>query len=78
LASNTSKAGLIAQLFEMRLKFLLVDKLGKMDYSDEGSLLHLIGTGIIAETRVRKTKKMEMDFWVFSTANSIKKLPGLQ
>ena len=40
VGSNTSKAGLVNQLFERRPKFLLIDELDKMNKVDQTSLLH--------------------------------------
>jgi len=50
VGSNTTKAGLVNQLFEKRPKFLLIDELEKMNNTDQISLLHLMETGIISET----------------------------
>jgi holliday junction DNA helicase RuvB len=49
VGSNTTKAGLVNQLFEKRPKFLLIDELEKMNNTDQISLLHLMETGIISE-----------------------------
>jgi holliday junction DNA helicase RuvB len=70
VGSNTSKAGLVNQLFERRPKFLLVDELDKMNNSDQSSLLHLMETGIISETKVKKTRELKLISWVFASANS--------
>jgi holliday junction DNA helicase RuvB len=70
VASNATKAGLVSQLFERRPRFLLLDELEKMKDSDQTSLLHLMETGIIAETKVNKTRQMQLTSWVFATANS--------
>jgi Holliday junction DNA helicase RuvB len=70
VGSNTTKAGLVNQLFERRPKFLLIDELEKMSVTDQTSLLHLMETGIIAETKISKTRQMELTSWVFASANS--------
>ena len=57
VGSNTTKAGLVNQLFERRRKFLLIDELEKMSVTDQASLLHLMETGIISETKINKTDK---------------------
>ena len=54
VGSNTTKAGLVNQLFEKQPKYLLIDELDKMSGSDQVSLLHLMETGIISETKVKK------------------------
>jgi Holliday junction DNA helicase RuvB len=74
VGSNTTKAGLVNQLFERRTKFLLVDELEKMNRTDQTALLHLMETGIISETKVNKTRQMELTSWVFATANSCEKI----
>jgi holliday junction DNA helicase RuvB len=74
VGSNTTKAGLVNQLFERRPKFLLIDELEKMSTADQTSLLHLMETGIISETKINKTREMELTSWVFATANSCEKI----
>jgi Holliday junction DNA helicase RuvB len=74
VGSNTTKAGLVNQLFERRPKFLLIDELEKMSLTHQTSLLHLMETGIISETKVNKTRQMELTSWVFATANTCEKI----
>ena len=74
VGSNTSKAGLVNQLFERKPKYLLIDELDKMNSSDQTSLLHLMETGIISETKINKTRQMELTSWVFATANSCERI----
>jgi Holliday junction DNA helicase RuvB len=74
VGSNTSKAGLVNQLFERKPKFLLIDELEKMSVTDQTALLHLMETGIISETKMSKTRQMELMSWVFATANSCDKI----
>jgi Holliday junction DNA helicase RuvB len=74
VGSNTTKAGPVNELFERRPKFLLIDEMEKMNNADQTSLLHLMETGIISETKINKTRQMELNSWVFSTANSCEKI----
>jgi Holliday junction DNA helicase RuvB len=74
VGSNMTKAGLVNQLFERRPRFLLIDELEKMSITDQTSLLHLMETGIISETKINKTRQMELTSWVFATANSYEKI----
>jgi Holliday junction DNA helicase RuvB len=74
VGSNTTKAGLLNQLFERRPKFLLIDELEKMSVIDQTSLLHLMETGLISETKINKTRRMELTSWVFATTNSHKRI----
>jgi Holliday junction DNA helicase RuvB len=70
VGSNTTKAGLVNQLFEKEPKYLLIDELDKMSGSDQVSLLHLMETGIISETKIGKTRKATLTSWVFATCNN--------
>ena len=72
VGSNTTKAGLVNQLFERRPKFLLIDELESA--TDQTSLLHLMETGLISETKINKTRQTELTSCVFATANSCEKL----
>jgi len=74
IGSNTTKAGLLSRLFEVRPKFLLVDEVEKMNYQDQISLLHLMVTGIISETKVNKNRQVKLTSWVFASANSCEKI----
>ena len=74
VGSNTTKAGLVNQLFDRRPHFLLIDELEKMISTDQTSLLHLMETGIISETKINKTREVELTSWVFATANSSEKI----
>src|SRR5437867_12304144 len=74
VGSNTTKAGLVNQLFERRPKFLLIDELEKMSATDQTFLLHLMETGIISETKINKTRQIQLTSWVFATANSTEKI----
>ena len=74
VGSNTTKYGLVNQLFEKRPKFLLVDELEKMNNADQVSLLHLMETGIISEAKINKTRQIELTSRVFATANSCQKI----
>lgn len=74
VGSNTTKAGLVNQLFEKEPKYLLIDELDKMSGNDQVSLLNLMETGLISETKFNKTRQMELTSWVFATANSGQKI----
>jgi hypothetical protein len=71
---NTTKAGLLNQLFDTRPKFVLVDELVKMNNTDQTCLILLMETGISSETKIRKTRQMELSTWVFASANSCEKI----
>jgi replication-associated recombination protein RarA len=62
---------MVNQLFEMSPKFVLIDELEKMNNTDQTSLLRLMETGIIAETKINKTRLTSR---LFATANSCQKI----
>lgn len=74
VGTNTTKAGLVNQLFERCPRFLLIDELEKMSVTDQTALLHLMETGIISETKINKTRQIQLTSWVFATANSCDKI----
>jgi Holliday junction DNA helicase RuvB len=74
VGSNTTKAGLVNQLFEKEPKYLLIDELDKMSGNDQVSLLHLMETGLISETKFKKTRQLELVSKVFATANNCKNI----
>ena len=74
VGSNATKAGLVNQLFKRQPKFLLIDELDNMPHQDQTSLLHLMESGIVSETKIKKTRQIELTSWVFATANSCDKI----
>jgi len=72
--AHSTKAGMVDKLFADRPRILVVDELETMPPSDQVSLLSLCQNGILAETKVRKTRQTQMNAWVFATANSTKKI----
>src|SRR5688500_8741724 len=74
VGSNTTKAGLTNQLVDNRPKYVLVDELEKMSYSDQNSLLHLMENGMVSETKINKTREMLLRSSVFASANSTIKI----
>ena len=74
LGAHSSKAGMINTLFEKRPRYLLIDEIEHMPLSDQTLLLSLMQSGIISETKVRKTRSTQLKTWVFATSNATKKL----
>ncbi|CAN5641028.1 hypothetical protein BH18THE1_BH18THE1_18580 [soil metagenome] len=72
VGGNTTRAGLINQLFEIQAKVLLIDELEKMNKIDQTAFLHLMETGIISETKINKTRRIHLSTSVFASANSCK------
>jgi holliday junction DNA helicase RuvB len=74
LGAHSSKAGMLNTLFEKRPRYLLIDEIEHMSIHDQTVLLSLMQSGIISETKVRKTRSTQLRTWVFATSNGTKKL----
>ena len=74
LGSHSTKAGMIDYLFDFRPRYLLVDEIEHMPYKDQTSLLSIMETGIITETKSRKTRSTQLKTWIFATCNNKEKL----
>jgi Holliday junction DNA helicase RuvB len=74
LGSHSTKAGMIDYLFDFRPRYLLVDEIEHMPYRDQTSLLSIMETGIITETKSQKTRSTQLKTWVFATCNNKEKL----
>jgi DNA polymerase III delta prime subunit len=74
LGSHSTKAGMIDYLFDYRPRYLLVDEIEHMPYKDQTSLLSIMETGIITETKSQKTRSTQLKTWIFATCNNKEKL----
>ena len=74
LGSHSTKAGMIDFLFEHRPRYLLVDEIEHMPYKDQTSLLSIMETGILTETKSQKTRSTQLKTWIFATCNNKDKL----
>ena len=74
IGAHSSKAGMINALFERRPKYLLIDEIEHMPAMDQVVMLSLMQSGIVSETKVRKTRSTQLKTWVFATSNGTKKL----
>lgn len=74
IGGSSTKAGVVNMLFVKEPKYLMVDEIDKMSRSDQTSLLGLMETGELVETKVRKTRRIKLKTWVFATANTTAKL----
>ena len=70
---NTTKAGIIGYLFKNRTSCLL-DEIDKMSPRDQTFLFNLMETGIVAETKIGKTREIEIKTSIFATCNDPRKL----
>jgi Holliday junction DNA helicase RuvB len=74
IGSSSTKAGVVNMLFLKEPKYLMLDEIDKMSISDQTSLLGLMETGELVETKVRKTRRIKLKTWVFATANTATRL----
>ncbi len=74
LGSHSSKSGMVDALFEKQPRYLIVDEIDKMSPKDQTVLLSLMETGIIAETKYKRAREIQLKTSVFATANETKKL----
>ena len=59
---------MIDYIFDNNPKFLLIDEIDKMASKDQTFLLNLMETGIVTETKHRKTRTItNVKAWVFAT-----------
>lgn len=75
-AANASGPGLVDYLFEHpNTQVICIDELDKLKKSDQTALLNLLEFGILASTKVRKTRTIRMEgVKVFATSNDADKL----
>jgi holliday junction DNA helicase RuvB len=71
---NTTKSGMTDYVFNNKPKYLLIDEIDKMPAKDQAFLLNLMETGIVTETKHRKTRTANMKTWVFATSNNVSKV----
>jgi Holliday junction DNA helicase RuvB len=74
IGSNSTKAGMMNALFELRPKYLMIDEIETTSRHDQTALLNLMETGILSETKMRRTREMQLKTWVFATSNGIEKI----
>jgi MoxR-like ATPase len=66
---------MIDYIFDNKPKYLLLDEIDKMESKDQTFLLNLMETGIVSETKYRKTRTIaNVKTWVFATSNNISKV----
>src|SRR5690242_18792869 len=65
---NSTKAGMLEYIFDNQPKYLLIDEIDKMSTKDQTFLLNLMETGIVTETKHRKTRTAtNVKTWVFAS-----------
>jgi Holliday junction DNA helicase RuvB len=76
IGGNSTKAGMMDVLFERRPKYLLIDEIETTSKHDQTALLNLMETGILSETKKKRTRETHLKTWVFATSNSIERMLG--
>jgi MoxR-like ATPase len=70
LGSHSTKSGMMDYLFQSRPRYLIIDEIEHMPVKDQTALLSLMETGIIVETKFKKTRNTQLKTWIFATSNS--------
>jgi replication-associated recombination protein RarA len=73
---GASGAGMVEHLFSNNTKYLLIDEIDKMKKNDQATLLNVMETGILSETKLGKTRQKKMKLWIFATSNEVERLAG--
>jgi Holliday junction DNA helicase RuvB len=77
IVSSSTKKGIVDLLFEKRPQILLIDELETMSYDTQESLLNLMETGIISETKKTCRREIQLENTrIFATSNDTKALCG--
>jgi holliday junction DNA helicase RuvB len=74
LGSGATGAGMINACFGRKPRFLLVDEIEDLRLSDQAALLSLMQSGVLVETKISKTRRVEIKCIVIATCNSTQKL----
>jgi Holliday junction DNA helicase RuvB len=72
--SSASKSGIVDYVFENKPRYLLLDELDKLSRKDQTFLLNLMETGIVSETKYKRSRKLEIKTSVFATSNSVERI----
>jgi replication-associated recombination protein RarA len=73
---GASGAGMAEHLFSNNTKYLLIDEIDKMKKNDQATLLNVMETGILSETKLGKTRQKKMKLWIFAMSNEVERLAG--
>ena len=72
--SGSTGAGMVRACFEKQPRYLLVDEIEDLKWSDQSALLSLMQSGLLTETKVKSTRSIKFKCSVFATSNNTKKL----
>lgn len=65
---------MINACFERRPRYLLVDEIEHLKQSDQAALLSLMQSGVLVETKISKTRRIEFRCSVLAICNDTKRL----
>lgn len=71
-AMDASSPGFLEVMFDKEPRFLMFDELDDMDKTHQKSLSSYTETGIVKETKHKKTREMKINTKTFASANSTK------
>jgi Sigma-54 interaction domain len=72
--SIASKSGIVDYIFKNKPKYLLLDELDNLSRKEQTFLLNLMETGIVSETKYKRTRELEIKTSVFATSNNVEKI----
>jgi MoxR-like ATPase len=72
--SYGSKAGIFQILYDKRPKYVLLDEIDKLTGPDQLALLNLIENGKLTKTTKLESYEIDLEAWVFATANNEEKI----
>jgi len=75
LAQTLTSAGLAEILFLYQPDYLLIDEVDRLEGQNIGVLNSLMATGVISESKVGKTRSMELGTRVFAAGILVERLP---
>jgi len=76
LAPTLTEAGLSDLLFTYQPQFLLIDEIDRLSGQNLGVLNSLMQTGIISETKFKKTRMIDLGTKVFAAGIRVERLPS--
>lgn len=76
LGASMSRAGLSDLLFTTQPSYLLIDEVDRLEPHDIGVLNSLMATGIVSETKYRRTREVHLDTRVFAAGIRVNRLPA--
>lgn len=73
-AVGSSGPGITDHLFNNNIKYLLIDEIDKLKKNDQATLLNVMETGILSETKLGKSRQKKIKTWIFATSNEVERI----